>query len=50
LLLPLMVNGHAMGLIYADKARAGSLVLREPELVLVRALRDQVTLAFGRAG
>jgi HD-like signal output (HDOD) protein len=50
LLLPLMVNGRAIGLIYADKARVGSLALGEKELALVRALRDQVTLAFGRNG
>jgi HD-like signal output (HDOD) protein len=49
LLLPLMVNGRAMGLIYGDRSRAGSLVLREQDLALVRALRDQVTLAFGRS-
>jgi serine/threonine protein kinase len=48
LLLPLMVKGRAIGLIYADKARTGSLVLGDKELTLVRALRDQVTLAFGR--
>ncbi len=50
LLLPLIVKGCAIGLIYADKARVGSLVLGEKELGLVRALRDQVTLAFGRTG
>ncbi len=50
LLLPLMVKGRCIGLIYADKARVGSLVLGEKELSLVRALRDQVTLAFGRTG
>ena len=50
LLLPLMVKGRAIGLIYADKARVGSLVLGQKELALVRALRDQVTLAFGRTG
>jgi hypothetical protein len=48
LLLPLVVKGRAIGLIYADKARVGSLVLGDKELGLVRALRDQVTLAFGR--
>jgi hypothetical protein len=48
LLLPLVLKGRAIGLIYADKARVGSLVLGEEELALVRALRDQVTLAFGR--
>ena len=48
LLLPLMVKGTAIGLIYADKARVGSIVLEEKELGLIRALRDQVTLAFGR--
>ena len=50
LLLPLMVKGRCIGLIYADKARVGSLVLGDKELALVRALRDQVTLAFGRTG
>jgi HD-like signal output (HDOD) protein len=49
LLLPLMVKGRAMGLIYGDRSRAGSLVLREQELALIRSLRDQVTLAFGRS-
>jgi hypothetical protein len=48
LLLPLMVKGQAIGLIYGDKARVGSLVMAAPELALVRALRDQVALAFGR--
>jgi len=48
LLLPLMVKGAPIGLIYADKARVGSIVLGEKELALIRALRDQVTLAFGR--
>jgi HD-like signal output (HDOD) protein len=50
LLLPLMVKGAPIGLIYADKARVGSLVLGEEEMALVQALRDQVTQAFGRGG
>ena len=48
LLLPLMLKGQAIGLIYADKAVAGSIVLGEGELGLLRALRDQAALAFAK--
>ena len=48
LLMPLLLKGAAIGLIYADKAKAGSIVLGEKELLLLRALRDQAALAFGR--
>ena len=48
LLLPLMLKGQPIGLIYADKAVAGSIVLGEGELVLLRALRDQAALAFAK--
>ena len=49
LLLPLMLKGAPIGLIYADKAQAGDIVLKEGELALLRALRDQAAAAFGRA-
>jgi eukaryotic-like serine/threonine-protein kinase len=49
-LLPLMLKGAPIGLIYGDKAKAGALVLGEGELALLRALRDQVAAAFGKAG
>jgi hypothetical protein len=49
LLLPLMHKGAPFGLIYADKAEAGSLRLDADELALVKALRDQVVLVFGRS-
>jgi len=48
LLLPLMLKGQPIGLIYADKAVAGSIVLGEGELGLLRALRDQAVLAFAK--
>ncbi|MDO9075388.1 MAG: HDOD domain-containing protein [Rubrivivax sp.] len=48
LLLPLMLKGQPIGLIYADKAVAGSIVLGEGELGLLRALRDQAALAFSK--
>ena len=48
LLLPLQLKGAPIGLIYADKAQAGSIVLGEKELLLLRALRDEAAQAFGR--
>jgi serine/threonine protein kinase len=48
LLLPVMLKGAPIGLIYADKARAGAIVLPEAELGLLRALRDEAAAAFGR--
>ena len=46
LLLPLMHEGAAVGLLYGDKSAAGSLVLGEGELALLRALRDQAVKAM----
>ena len=46
LLLPLMLKGATFALIYADKARAGSIVLEEKELSLLRTLRNQAVMAF----
>ncbi|MCW5612378.1 MAG: HDOD domain-containing protein [Rubrivivax sp.] len=48
LVLPLLLKGAPIGLIYADKAEAGSIVLGEQELALLRQLRDQAVAAFGR--
>jgi transcriptional regulator with GAF, ATPase, and Fis domain len=50
LLLPVRVKDVAVGLIYADKAEPRSIVLAEDELKLIRALRDLVAAAFGKAG
>ncbi len=49
LLLPIMVRGSPIGLIYVDKAQAGTLVLEEPLLVLLRGLRDQAGQALAAA-
>ena len=46
LLLPLQIKGKPFGLIYADKASAGALVLNEKELALLRTLRNQAVMAF----
>ena len=48
LLMPLMLKGQPIGLIYADKALAGAIVIGEAELTLLRALRDQATAAFSK--
>ncbi|MEP7301629.1 MAG: HDOD domain-containing protein [Caldimonas sp.] len=49
LLLPVLLDGAPIGLIYADRAPAG-LVLAERELKLLRTLRNQGVLAFRQAG
>ncbi|MDP2370351.1 protein kinase domain-containing protein [Rhodoferax sp.] len=46
LLLPLQIKGKSFGLIYADKATPGDLVLDEKELALLRTLRNQAIMAF----
>jgi hypothetical protein len=46
--MPLQMNGRCIGLIYADKMSAGSIVLHEGELVALRALRDEAVAAFKR--
>ena len=50
LLLPLLNKGQPMGLIYADRAQAGSIVIHERELALLRTLRNQALMAFKQAG
>lgn len=46
LMLPLTVRRAPVGMLYADKSAAGSIVVTESDLALLRALRDQVQLAF----
>ena len=48
LLLPMHLRGSAIGLIYADKAPAGSLVIGDAELSLLRSLRDQAVALFSK--
>jgi hypothetical protein len=50
LLLPLMLRNAPFGLIYADVAQAGGLAPEEKELALLRALRNQVVMAFRQVG
>lgn len=49
-LLPLLVNNQAMGLIYGDRAQANSLVIGERELTLLKALRNQLIMAMRLRG
>jgi hypothetical protein len=46
LLLPIMVNKKAIGLIYADMQEANSLQVSERQLSLLRTLRNQAVLAI----
>ncbi len=50
LLLPLMMRKAPFGLIYADVATPGALAPQEKELALLRALRNQVVMAFRQTG
>jgi eukaryotic-like serine/threonine-protein kinase len=50
LLLPLMLKGKPLGILYGDHDQAGRIKLAEHEMALVRALRDQVLGAFHNAG
>lgn len=50
LLLPLHMKGAPIGMIYADKAQAGGIVLAEREMSLVRALRNQALMALRHGG
>jgi len=49
LLLPLVLQGHTMGLIYCDNATAGSIRLSAGVLTLVKILRNQALLAIEQA-
>jgi eukaryotic-like serine/threonine-protein kinase len=46
LILPLALKGKPFGMIYADKAHQGGLVVDEKELSLLRTLRNQAVMAF----
>ena len=46
LLLPIHIKARPFGLIYADKAEKGELVLSEKELALLQTLRNQAVMAF----
>ena len=46
LVLPLQLKGRAFGMVYADKAEQGSLVVDEKELAMLRTLRNQAVMAF----
>ncbi|MDE2566030.1 MAG: GAF domain-containing protein, partial [Burkholderiales bacterium] len=50
LLLPLMLKGAPVGLIYADQAPAGSIVLGAEALALLRSMRDLLAQALARGG
>ena len=45
-LLPLLIKGNAVALIYCDRDRAGSIVIPEKELSLLKTLRNQALLAI----
>ena len=48
LLLPMSFQGQPLGLIYADMAQAGALVLGPADLSLLRALRDHAVAEISR--
>ncbi|MCF8177639.1 MAG: HDOD domain-containing protein [Sulfuritalea sp.] len=45
-LFPLMIKGIAVGLIYCDRDKAGSIVISQKELSLLKTLRNQAVLAI----
>jgi serine/threonine protein kinase len=49
LLLPMLLQGRPLALIYADMAAPGSIELGEKELALLRTLRNQALMAFKQA-
>ena len=50
LLLPVVLGGAPLGLIYADRDKSGGSELGERELSLLRTLRNQAVMAFKQAG
>ena len=50
LVLPLLMKGAPLGMIYADKAQPGGIELGQKELSLLRTLRNQAVMAFKQAG
>jgi hypothetical protein len=45
-LLPLLMKGNAVALVYCDRDKAGSIVIPEKELSLLKTLRNQALLAI----
>ena len=45
-LFPLAIKGKSVAMIYADKPRAGDIVIPEKELSLMRTLRNQAVMAI----
>jgi serine/threonine protein kinase len=45
-LLPLLIKGNPVGMIYCDRDKAGSIVIPEKELSLLKTLRNQALLAI----
>ena len=45
-LLPLLIKGNAVALIYCDRHKPGSIVIPEKELSLLKTLRNQALLAI----
>lgn len=45
-LFPVLVKGKPVGLIYADRSKAGDIVIAETELSLLKSLRNQAVLAI----
>ncbi len=50
LLLPIALNGRAVGLVYADVAESAQLRLAPEEMSLLKTLRNQAVLAMRQAG
>ena len=46
LILPLLIKGKPLGLIYADKAIKGGLTVDDKDLSMLRTLRNQAIMAF----
>ena len=45
-LFPITLKGKPVGMIYADRANAGEIIIPEKELALLQALRNQAVLAL----
>ena len=46
LLLPVVINGKAIGLFYADMPEANAMKVSPRQLSLLRTLRNQAVMAF----
>jgi len=45
-IFPLCINGNGVAMIYADRTKAGEIVISEKELALLRTLRNMAVLAI----